>query len=122
MGEASDLPESESALYDLATCTDEDPYTRESAIKKLGKLDTEESTRQLVALTEEGVSAIERQLAQKYHDTDTEGQSSASTSKKQADTEPTELEAKLQRDNEQFRETLGSSGDDGQETDDSEPS
>jgi len=122
MGEASDLPESESALYDLATCADEDPYTRESAIKKLGKLDTEASTRQLVALTEEGVSAIERQLAQKYDDTDTGGQSSEPTSKKQADREPTELEAKLQRENEQFREALGSSGDDGQETEDSEPS
>lgn len=109
MGEASDLPESESALYELATRVDEDPYTRESAIKKLGKLDTEESTRQLVALTENGLSAVERQLAQKYHDRDTEEHSSESTSSEQADTESTELEAKLQRENEQLREALESS-------------
>jgi len=67
MGELSDLPESESALYELATRSDEDPYTRESAIKKLGSLDTEASTRQLATLAEEGVSAIERQLARKYY-------------------------------------------------------
>lgn len=113
MGEASDLPESESALYELATRSDEDAYVRESAIKKLGKLNTKESTRQLAALTEEGVSAIERQLAQKYSDTDTdtEGseQSSESTSGKQAERELTELEAQLQRENEQLREALGSS-------------
>jgi len=115
MGEASDLPESESALYELATRSDEDAYVRESAIKKLGKLDTKESTRQLAALSEEGVSAIERQLAQKYSDTDThtdtEGseQSSESTSGKQAERELTELEAQLQRENEQLREALGSS-------------
>lgn len=109
MDEASDLPESESALYELATRADEDPYTRESAIKKLGKLDTKESTSQLAALTEEGVSAIERQLAQEYHDTDTEEQSSESTSGEQAETESTELEAKLQRENKQLREALESS-------------
>ena len=45
MGEVSDLPERESALYELATRSDEDVYIRESAIKKLGKLDTQESTR-----------------------------------------------------------------------------
>ena len=122
MGKRSDLPESESALYELATRSDEDPYTRESAIKKLGSLDTEASTRQLATLAEEGVSAIERQLARKYYGTEGSEQSSESTSKKQADREPTELEAKLQRENEQFREALGSSGDDGQETEDSEPS
>jgi len=122
MGKRSDLPESESALYELATRSDEDPYTRESAIKKLGSLDTEASTRQLATLAEEGVSAIERQLARKYYGTEGSEQSSESTSKKQADREPTELETKLQRENEQLREALGSSGDDGQETDDSEPS
>lgn len=109
MSEATDLPESESALYELATRSDEDVYVRESAIKKLGKLDTQESTRQLAALSEEGISAIERQLAQEYHDTDTEEQSSELTSGEQAETESTELEAKLQRENKQLREALESS-------------
>lgn len=116
MSEPSDLPESESALYELATRSDEDPYTRESAIKKLGSLDTEASTRQLATLSKEGVSAIERQLARKYYDTEGSEQSSESTSDEQAETESTELEAKLQRENEKFREALGSSGSDGEET------
>lgn len=66
MDDARDLPESESTLYELATCSDEDPYTRESAIKKLGTLDTVASERQLAALTEDGLSVIKRQLAQKW--------------------------------------------------------
>jgi len=121
MSEGNDLPESESALYELATRVDEDPYTRESAIKKLGKLDTKESTRQLAALSEEGISAIERQLAQEYHDTNTEEQSSESTSSEQAETESTELETKLQRENEQLRKALESSDGEIDVTEEKEP-
>jgi len=121
MGESSDLPESESTLYRLATRSDEDPYAREAAIKKLGSLDTEASECRLVELTEQGVSAVERQLAQKYADVHESEQPSDSISNKQTDTEPTELESKLQQENEQFREALSSSGDNRQETDDGEP-
>lgn len=113
MCEPSDLPESESALYELATRSDEDLYTRKSAIKRLGSLDTETSERQLAALTEEGVSAIERQLAEKHVNVDGLEQSLELNSNEQADTELTELETKLQQESEQPREMLGSSDDDG---------
>lgn len=120
MGEPSNLPENESALYELATRSDEDQCTREAGIKKLGDLNTEASERRLGELTEQGVSPVERQLAQKYADVDESEHPSDSLSSKQADAEPTELESKLQQENKQFREALRSSGDNRRETDDSE--
>jgi len=64
MDNAPELPESEDALYELAARSDADPYRREAAIKKLGELESDESSTQLEHLTEDGVSAIERQLAE----------------------------------------------------------
>ena len=120
MGEPSNLPESESALYELATRSDEDQCPREAVIKKLGSLNTEASERRLGELTEQGVSPVERQLAQKYTGISESEHTSDSISNKQADTEPTELESKLQQENKQFREALSPSGDNRQETDDGE--
>ena len=110
MDDSTELPESEPELYELATQPDVDPSRREAAITKLAEFESEESSSLLEKLTDEGVLAIERQLAETHlssgrpessHDASspTEGMGEGSSS----------LEEKLQQNNETLRDTLRSS-------------
>lgn len=109
MDNSSDLPEGEQALYELATRSNVDPYRREAAIKKLGMLESEESNRQLEKVIEEGISAIERQLAETHLSAVHSDPSTDSSSLGEVDKGSSSLEEKLQQDNETLRETLRSS-------------
>ncbi len=112
MDNSPDLPDSESELYELATGPDVDPYRREAAITKLAEFESEESTSRLEQLTNDGVSAIERKLAEnRLSSTDPESPSNHSVSPSPVDEvseESSNLEQKLQQDNETLRDTLRS--------------
>lgn len=103
-GNDDELPADSNLLYTIATTEEEDPYRREAAIQKLDRLE-DDGDDELDMLTDEALSAIERQLAAKLasddsqeRETDTDGD----------DEEIGELADKMRRDNEQFREALKS--------------
>lgn len=114
MDNSPDLPDSESELYELATGPDVDPYRREAAITKLAEFESEESTSRLEQLTDNGVSAIERQLAEN-HLSSTHPESSSPVD--EVSEESSSLEEKLQQDNETLRDTLRSTNELGSESD-----
>ena len=97
------LPEDPDQLYAIATTEEEDPYRREAAIKKLGRLESAGDA-ELRALTEEGLSAIEREVA-----TSTLAAShSAPTTTTSPDPETDELRKKVRQEGQQFREMFRS--------------
>jgi len=117
MDNAPELPESEDALYELATRSDADPYRREAAIKKLGELESDESSTQLEHLTEDGISAIERQLAETQLSALHSESAHDSSSAVDADEESSSLEERLKQDNERLRDTLQSTDESAEDTD-----
>ena len=110
MDDSTELPESEPELYELASRSDVDSSRREAAITKLAEFESEESTCRLEKLTDEGVSAIERQLAESHLSSGrSESSHDGSSLTEGIDEGSSSLEEKLQQNNETLRETLRSS-------------
>jgi len=103
-----ELPESSDLLYTIATSEGEDPYRREAAIQKLDRLE-EAGEDELSMLREDGLSAIERQLAGKLV--------SVESQEKESDTDNDDegiddLADKMRQDDERLREALKSDSQD----------
>jgi len=103
-GKDDELPADSDLLYGIATAEEEDPYRREAAIQKLDRLG-EAGDDELDKLREDGLSAIERQLAAKFVSGELQERRSDTGGD---DDEMDDLADKMRRDNEQFREALES--------------